>query len=67
MFRKLNERVKRLTLMDVKLVKLAVFFATIVVVKLFPQLLEINYLILIVLMIACSAKPFYNFWMKKSA
>jgi len=65
MFKKLNERVKKLTLMDIKLVKLAVFFATIIVVKLFPQLLKIEYWILIVLMIVCSTKPFYNFWMKK--
>ena len=65
MFKKLNERVKKLTLMDIKLVKWSVFFATIIIVKLFPHLLRIDYWILILLMIACSAKPFYKFWFKK--
>jgi len=65
MFRKLNQRVKKLTLVDVKLLKLAVFFATIIIVKIFPQLLKINYLILIILTIGCLAKPFYSFWIKK--
>lgn len=40
MFRKLNERVKKLSFIDVKLIKWAVFFATIIIVKLFPQLLR---------------------------
>lgn len=65
MFRKLNERVKKLNCVDIKLVKLAVFFATIIVVKLFPQLLNIDYSVLIVLMIVCAAKPFYTFWIKR--
>lgn len=60
-----NDRVKKLTVMDIGLVKWAVLFATIIVVKLFPQLLKINYPILIVLMIVCSIKPFYSFWIKK--
>jgi hypothetical protein len=65
MFRKLNERVKKLTLLDVKLVKWAVFFATIIIVKFFPQLLKIDYWVLIALMFVCAAKPFYVFWIKK--
>jgi len=64
MFEKLNERVKRLTAVDIGLVKWSVVFATIIIVKLFPQLLGIKYWMLIILMIACSAKPFYKFWIK---
>jgi hypothetical protein len=64
-FNKLNERVKKLTLLDIKLVKLSVFFVTIIIVKFFPQLLKINYPILIILLIACVARPFYSFWIKK--
>lgn len=52
--------------MDIKLVKLAVFFASIIIVKLFPQVLKIDYWVLVVLMIACSAKPSYKFWIKGS-
>lgn len=42
MFRKLNERAKKLTLLDIKLVKWTVFFATIIIVKFFPQLLKLT-------------------------
>ena len=65
MFKKLNERIEKLTYIDVKLIKWSVFFATIIIVKLFPQLLKINYWVLIILMIACLAKPCYKFWIKK--
>jgi len=65
MFEKLNEKVRKLTYIDVKLIKLATFFAAIIVVKLFPQLLKINYWVLIVLTIACSVKPAYKFLSKK--
>jgi hypothetical protein len=66
MFAKWNEGVKRLTAVDVGLIKWSVFFGTVIIVKLFPQLLKISYPILIVLMLICSIKPFYSFWIKKS-
>jgi hypothetical protein len=65
MFGKLNERVKTLTLTDIGLIKWGVLFATIIIVKLFPQILKINFTVLIILMLACAAKPFYKFWIKK--
>lgn len=65
MFKKLNERVKKLTVVDIGLVKFAVLFATIIIVKLFPQLLEINFTVLLLLVIVCSAKPFYKVWIGK--
>lgn len=65
MFEKMNERVKKLTIVDIKLIKWATLFATIIIVKLFPQLLKIDYWVLIVLLLVCSAKPFYKFWIKK--
>lgn len=64
-FKGLNEKVKKLSLIDIKLIKLAVFFAAIIAAKLFPQLLNINYTILIILLILCSARPFYIVWIKK--
>lgn len=65
MFEKLNEKVGKLTYIDVQLIKLATFFATIIIVKLFSQLLRINYWVLIVLTIACSVKPVYKFLTRK--
>lgn len=66
MFEKMNERVKKVTVFDVGFVKLSVFFFTIIVVKAFPQLVRINYSILIILVIACALKPLYTVWVKKS-
>ena len=61
----LNEKVKKLTVADVSLVKFSVFFATIIIVKLFPTLLNISYPVLILLVIVCAAKPLYNIWILK--
>jgi len=65
MFERMNERIKKMTVMDIGLVKGAVFFATIIIVKFFPQLSNINYGVLLVLMIACSVRPLYKFWIEK--
>ena len=65
MFKKMNERIKKMTVMDIGLVKMSVFFFTIILIKLFPQLLNINYTVLITLVIACGVKPLYKFWIKK--
>jgi hypothetical protein len=61
----MNERVKKMTALDIGLVKWAVFFATIIIVKLFPQILNLNFIVLFILMIVCSVKPLYKFWIKK--
>jgi len=65
MFEKMNQRVKKLTVVDIALVKWSVLVSAIIIVKLFPQLLQINYPVLILLMVICAAKPFYKFWLKK--
>jgi len=65
MFESWNEKIKKMTVMDIGLVKWSVFFFTIIIVKLFPQLLKINYAVLAVLMLACGARPLYKFWIKK--
>jgi hypothetical protein len=65
MIKYLNDRIKTLNVWDIGLVKWSVLFATIIIVKLFPQLLNINYVVLVVLMVACMAKPVYKIWIKK--
>ncbi|MBU4376450.1 MAG: hypothetical protein KKD29_03110 [Candidatus Omnitrophica bacterium] len=65
MIARLNERIKTLTVLDIGLVKWSVLFATIIIVKLFPQLLNISYTVLVILMIACMARPIYKIWIKK--
>jgi len=65
MFRKMNERMKNMTVIDIGLVKWSSFFFAIIIVKLFPQLLNINYAVLIALVLVCGIKPLYKFWIKK--
>lgn len=59
------DALKKMTVMDIGLVKMSVFFFAIIIVKFFPQLLKINYAVLIVLVLACGIKPLYKFWVKK--
>jgi hypothetical protein len=60
----MDERVKKMEVLDIGLIKWAAFFMAIIIVKIFPQLLKISYPILTMLVIACSARPLYKFWLK---
>ncbi len=61
----LNKRTKKLTVIDIGLTKWSVLFATIILIKIFPQILRIHYPILIILLVLCSVKPIYDFCFKK--
>lgn len=65
LWKNMDEKIKKMTVMDIGLVKMSVFFFTIIIIKLFPQLLRINYAVLIVLVLACGIKPLFKFWIKK--
>lgn len=66
MFKKLNARVKKLSLADIKLLNLAVFFTAIALAKFIPALLKLDIRLLILLVIIFLARPFYTFWIKKA-
>lgn len=61
----LNERVKKMTVLDVGLIKASVFFATLFIAKFIPQLSQIRLRYLLVLWVLCAIKPIYTFWVKK--
>lgn len=65
MLAKWNERLRKLDILDISMVKWSAFFFAVIIVKFFPQLLKINYGVLIVLTLACGARPLYRFWFKK--
>jgi hypothetical protein len=65
MIKILNEKIKKMTVADISLVKLAAFFFAVIIAKLFPVLLNISYSVLIILVLACGAKPFYKVWFQK--
>jgi hypothetical protein len=65
MLEKLDAMVKKLDTLDIGLLKLAVLVATIILIKIVPQLLDIGFVPLLVLFIAFAAKPGYSIWGKK--
>jgi len=62
---KLNQKVKKLSVLDIGLIKWSVLFATLIIAKLFPVVLNISYPILITLLVLSIIKPLYVFWFKK--
>ena len=64
MLENLNKMVKKLTVIDIWLTKWSVLFATIIIVKIFPQVLRLHYPVLIILLVLCSIKPLYDFLFK---
>ena len=65
MIEDLNRRLSKLNVFDIGQVKWACVMFGIIISKLFPQLLQINYCLLVVLMLALSVCPSYKFWFKK--
>ena len=62
MFEELDKRVKKLDTLDIGMIKWAVVFFAIIIIKFFPQLLGINNLLLIIIVAALAARPLYKFW-----
>jgi hypothetical protein len=60
-----HERVKRLTIFDVKLVQASAMCVILIIVKLMPQIMTINIWWFIVLLILFAIRPIYVFYLKK--
>ena len=61
----LTRRVRRLDIFDVKLAQLSAAFFVLIIAKLIPSIMNISIWWFVVLLILCSAKPFYVFWFKE--
>lgn len=61
----MNERVKRFSIFDVKLVQSTAIFFALIVVKLIPRIMKINIWWFVALLVICAIKPFYVFYSKK--
>ena len=60
----LNQRIKRVNILDVKLAQGTAMFFTLIIVKLIPRIMTINIWWFVGLMILCAIRPFYVFWIK---
>ena len=58
----MNERVKRLDILDVKLVQGAAICFALVIVKFVPQIMNISVWWFAVLAVACAVRPMRVFW-----
>jgi len=61
----MNERVKKFSFFDVKLIQGMVISAALVIVKLIPQILDISVWWFVALFVICALKPCYVFYIKK--
>ena len=64
-FKQFDRRVKKFNFFDIKLVQGTTIFVVLIVVKLIPQILNINIWWFVVLFIVCLIKPLYVFYIKK--
>ena len=62
----LNQRAKNLDVFDIKLAQITAMFFTLIIVKLVPDIMNINIWWFVGLGILSTIKPFYSFWLKES-
>ena len=63
--KKMNERVKKFSIFDVKLAQGTAMFVALIIAKLIPRIMDINIWWFIILLVICAIKPFYVFLIKK--
>lgn len=59
-----NRKVRKLTIIDLKLVQVASMAGILVVVKLFPQIVDLNIWWFVALAVICASRPGYVFWIR---
>lgn len=59
-----NERVKRLTIFDIKLIQGAAMAIMLILVHLFPQIMDLSVWWFVALLAVCIPRPFYTFFVK---
>ena len=60
----LNQRAKRFSIFDVKLIQCIAMFFALIIAKLVPEVMTVSIWWFVGLLILFSAKPFYVFWLK---
>jgi len=60
-----NERIKFFSIFDIKLAQLASMFVVIILIKLIPQIITLDYWVYILGVILCGIRPVYVMFFKK--
>ena len=61
----LNQKVKKFSFFDIKLIQFTTLFAALILVKLVPEILKVNIWWFVVLLVVCLIKPLFVFFQKK--
>ena len=64
-FEDMNQRVKRLTIFDIKLVQVSGMLVILIIVKLIPQIMTLSIWWFVALLVICAIRPLYVFYFKK--
>ena len=59
-----NRKVRKLTIIDLKLVQVASMAGILIIVKLFPQIMDLSIWWFVALLIICVLRPGYMFWIR---
>ncbi|CAB1056361.1 hypothetical protein D1BOALGB6SA_1097 [Olavius sp. associated proteobacterium Delta 1] len=61
---KMNQRVKKLSIFDLQLIKWSSVFFALFIAKIIPEIMNVNIVWFLMLCILCILKPFYVAWIK---
>ncbi len=61
----MNKKVRKFSIVDVKLVQGVGIFVAFIIAKLIPQILDINIWWFVALLLLCAIRPMYVFFLKK--
>jgi hypothetical protein len=61
----MNQRAKKLGIIDLKLAQGAAMFFALVIAKLIPSITDLSIWWFVGLLVICAARPIYVFWIKK--
>ncbi len=61
----MDKRVKKFSLIDVKLAQCAAMFVALIIAKLIPQIMGLSIWWFVVLLVICAIRPVYVFWFKE--
>lgn len=61
-----NEKVKKFTIWDLELVQIYTVATWLIVIKIFPQIMQISIWWLVIIWVPCAVRVIYIVWIRKS-
>ena len=58
----MNQRVRKFSIIDVKLAQGAAMFFALIIAKLIPDIMDLSIWWFVALLVVCAIRPFYVFW-----